>query len=383
MDVITHFSVFSHCNDLGGKVWNPAIKWTHKYAVFVQLTDSHGNTGLGECWCFDSKPDALIAFLQTEVAPHVIGTATKDLPRLASQLLSRATLTARHGILSSALSGVDIAMWDLRSKVHNLPLWALLRNDLPSNVVNQNADGQVYLYASGGLYGQDKSIAVLQAEMTAMKAAGFNLLKMKTGGLSLDDDLQRINAVLHAIGNDCQLIIDGVYSYSAELAIELYDSLPQERIAAFQSPLKADDFAGMQMLVKHGIPVMGTEAEYRSELHHDLIEKKCVAYLQAAPIACGGISRLTQLDSLLANRDEMLSLEVSSTAVALLAAMHYAAASKQVIHTEYHTVHQVFFDLLQIHAVDGRSGWFDLPDIPGIGISLPMTEVTIGFELEL
>ena len=383
MEVITRFSVFTHCNDLGGKVWNPAIKWTTKYAVFIQLTDSLGNIGLGECWCFDSKPDALVAFLRTEVAPHVIGTSIVGLPQVADQLLSRATLTARHGILASALSGVDIAMWDLRSKAENLPLWAFLSKILPSSPTDKNPNGQVYLYASGGLYGKDKSVSDLQSEMTAMKMAGFNLLKMKTGGLNLNDDLNRINAVLEAIGEDCKLIIDGVYSYSPELAIELIEYLPRDRIAAFQSPLKANDLSGMERLVRQGIPVMATEAEYRDELHRFLLEQNCVAFLQIAPIACGGISRLTQLELLTATNSVLLSLEVSSTAVALLAAMHYGAAHQYVAHTEFHFVHQVFFEQLEIQAVDGLSGWFELPAKPGLGITLPMTELDNGFELKL
>ena len=59
---ITRISVHTHCNDLGGKVWNPAIRWTLKYAVFVVLYDAEGRSGTGECWCFDSAPDALVAF---------------------------------------------------------------------------------------------------------------------------------------------------------------------------------------------------------------------------------------------------------------------------------------------------------------------------------
>ena len=68
MNSIKQIAVKFHCNDLGGKVWNPALRWTKKFAVFVELIDDAGRVGLGECWCFDSAPDALLAFLRTEVA---------------------------------------------------------------------------------------------------------------------------------------------------------------------------------------------------------------------------------------------------------------------------------------------------------------------------
>ena len=66
MNQIARIRVSTHCNDLGGKVWNPALRWTRKYAVFVEVEDQDGVTGLGECWCFDSQPDALIAFLRKQ-----------------------------------------------------------------------------------------------------------------------------------------------------------------------------------------------------------------------------------------------------------------------------------------------------------------------------
>jgi len=76
-----------------------------------------------------------------------------------------------------------------------------------------------------------------------------------------------------------------------------------------------------------------------------------------------------------------LSLEVSSTAIALAAACHFAAANKIVAHTEYHYVHQVFMDELHLRPVTGQTGWFKLADEPGLGITLPMDEVNKEFEL--
>lgn len=377
MSVITRFSVYSHCNDLGGKVWNPAIKWTHKHAVFVVLEDEHGIAGLGECWCFDTAPDALIAFLRTEIAPQFLGIDLDQHEVVTQRLLLRATLTARHGMLASALSGVDIALWDMKSRAVNEPLWQYL-----SRTKNQalSRHGQVYLYGSGGLYAKDKTDQDLQAEMHAIHDKGFAMVKMKIGGLAIEEDIDRVKAVLRSLPDTCQLIIDGVYSYSTQEAKRIYNSLPGERIAAFQSPVKASVLSSMQTLTQSGIPVMATEAEYREEIHQLLVDTHAVKYLQTAPIACGGITRLVQLSKTVENTHIELSLEVSSTAVALLAACHFAA-SHEVAHTEYHFIHQVFFDELDLPAVGNRSGWFQLPNSPGIGINLPGDKTSLAFEL--
>lgn len=378
MPDIIKLSVYSHCNELGGKVWNPAIRWTRKHAVFVVLEDSAGNKGLGECWCFDSSPDALIAFLRTEVAPHIVGSKLGDNGKLLKPLLRSATLSARHGILASALSGVDIALWDLRSRHAHQPLWRYLSNVMELGTAN----GCAYLYASGGLYGENKSIADLVAEMQAMQNDGFDTVKMKIGGLSLEQDLERVHAVLDGLAKTSRVIIDGVYTYSPEAALHFYESLPGSRVVAFQSPINASNIAGMKMLTASGVPVMATEAEYRAEIHSSYVNDAAVRYLQVAPVACGGITRLIELSHLLDQTDIKLSLEVSSTAVALLGAMHFAAAYGTVAHTEYHYVHQVFFNDLDIQQARNSAGVFQLSDAAGIGINLPEAHVSAAFSVD-
>ncbi|MFK7853559.1 MAG: mandelate racemase/muconate lactonizing enzyme family protein [Granulosicoccus sp.] len=372
MSCITRFSAYSHCNDLGGRLWNPAIKWTKKYAVFVVLEDEKGIRGLGECWCFDSSPDALLAYLRTEVAPQIIGLDLSSYESVLADLTSRATLTARHGILASAMAGVDIAIWDLRSRDRQVPLWRYL---------DSGAIGDVQLYASGGLYGQDKDDADLASEMINMVEAGFSIVKMKVGALALDDDLRRVFAVLDALPEHIRLIVDGVYSYSFEQALALYQALPKERIDAFQAPVAADDTESMSRLCRLGVPVMGIEAEYRQEIHKQLVVCRAVKYLQSAPIAYNGLSGMIALCEQLSDTALQLSLEVSSTAVATLAACHFAAAFEQVAHVEYHYVHQVFFDQLPLSSSKQEFGRFELPNTPGLGIVLLEGSVVEAFTI--
>lgn len=362
MSIISRIDVATHCNDLGGRVWNPVIRWHQKYAVFVVVEDDEGRRGFGECWCFDSAPDALVAFLRSEVAPHFLDHSTDDLEETASDLTAHATLTGRHGILASALSGMDIAIRDLRSRVHDVPLW---RDLAPAG------SGSIRLYASGGLYGEDKSKDDLAAEVASMASDGFDLVKIKVGGLAIADDVRRVISALSALPDGAQLIIDGVYSYGVDTALRLYYMLPAERIEAFQSPLPAADIAGMAQLCRAGIPVMATEAEYRDELHRRLIGEGAVTFLQTAPVACGGIGRVLALADLVRDTPIRLSLEVSSTAVALMAAAHLAAAEDTIAHVERHYVHQVFYDRLAFRPSPDRPGLFDLPRKPGLGIDLP------------
>jgi L-alanine-DL-glutamate epimerase-like enolase superfamily enzyme len=361
MPVIRNISLRSHCNDLGGKIWNPAFRWTTTYSVFLELTDGKGRIGTGECWCFDSSPEALLAFIKTEVAPHFIDLDLEQAQDVCAKLTAKATLTARHGILASALSGIDIAIWDIRAQSVGLPIWKCL---------NQQGSGVVDLYASGGLYGQEKDEAALAAEMAGFAADGFSLSKMKIGGESFEHDVKRVCAVIDALPAKAKLIVDGVYSYTSDQALKIYDALPQGRIAAFQSPVRASDIAGMKRLSRASVPVMATEAEYRDEMHRQLIDEAEIAFLQTAPIACGGISRVRAMSDLAKGTNTRLSLEVSSTAIAMMAACHIAAADEMIAHVEYHSIHTVFFEQLPFEFPVSTTGANEMPATSGLGITL-------------
>jgi L-alanine-DL-glutamate epimerase-like enolase superfamily enzyme len=367
---LSRISVYSHKNNLGDKVWNPAIRWKNKYAVFIVVEDEDGQTGTGECWCFDTAPDALVAFLRTEVVPHFIGCELSQSESIVQRLYQRATLSARHGILSSALSGLDIALFDLQSRQTNVPLCALL---------GSKEQREVPVYASGGLYGEGKDNQDLANEMASMADKGFYLTKMKIGALPVSEDAERVNQVLAALPSNVSLIIDGVYSYNVDSALDLMGRINGSRIVAFQSPVAAHDIRGMRDLNASGVPVMATEAEYRSEIHQQLIDQSAITFLQTAPIACGGISRLQELYNQVDGTSVRLSLEVSSTAVAFLAASHFAAAYPNVAHVEYHCLHLVFFDQLNLNFDTETPGNICLSEQVGLGFELDTRHVTHEF----
>lgn len=370
--IVTGIRVSSVANDLGGRVWNPAIRWTVKHAVFVELESGDGLCGLGECWCFDAAPDPLIAFLRTEVAPAVIGRDSEEIRDTLAALTRRATLTARHGILASALSGIDIALWDLEAQALGRPLWQAL---------NPDGTGVARLYASGGLYGQGKDADALAGELAGYADRGFFAVKMKIGGLSFAEDVARVEAARRRLGPDVGLIIDGVYSYSADEAAAMFERVAPLGILAFQSPVRASDIAGMRRLAGKGIPVMAVEAEYRDEVFAELIEERAVAILQVSPIACGGVSRVAALAGRAERVGIALSMETSSTAVATLAAAHLAAAFPVISHVEFHMIHQVFFDRLRLDGETFRNSNWRLPAAPGLGLTLDPVRVAAGFHL--
>lgn len=369
---IVGFRIDTVANDLKGRVWNPRIRWEVKHAVFVTLLTSEGRRGLGECWCFDTAPDALIAFLRTEVAPNILGLNAAEARQALEEMTRRATLTARHGILASALSGVDLALWDITAQDKGVPLW---------QAIDPRGTGVAEFYASGGLYTADRSLDSLADELARYTAQGFTTVKMKIGGLSQAEDAARVAAARARLGPEVGLIVDGVYSYTTDGAAQMFDRIRHLDIRAFQSPTLPENLEGMRRLCREGIPVMGIEAEYREELLAELLEGRAVSILQVAPVACGGPSRVLALAERARAAGIPMSLETSSTAVATLAAAHLAAARAEIRDVEYHMIHQVFFDRWPRENGTFVPSRWRLPNRAGLGIELDPRRVTPGPEI--
>lgn len=361
---ITEVSILVARNDLRQRLWNPKLRWGVKSSVLVVVHTDADIDGIGECWCFDAAPDALIAFLRTEVIPQLIGADPLRRQTVRGRLWDGATLSARHGIMASALSGIDIALWDIAAKRQGIPLYRLLGGESP----------WVSVYASGGLYAEGKSESELARELQGYVAQGFDCVKLKVGGLSMAEDVARVRHVRAALGDAVGIIVDGVYSFARATAAAFFAEIEGQGIHAFQSPLSASDIAGMAALKgTHRVPVMGLEAEYREPIFEQLLRSDAVSILQFAVIACGGVTVGLQLLDAAAARGIPCSLECSSTAVAQMAAFHLGAARPNVEAVEYHMVHQALFDRFPAEISDLVGGRLRLPDRPGLGIELPQT----------
>ena len=119
-----------------------------------------------------------------------------------------------HGERSVAVGTIDMAVWDAVAKIAGKPLFRLLaeRHGL-------EADPNVFVYAAGGYYYPGKDLAKLRAEMRSYLDRGYNVVKMKIGGVPVEDDRRRIDAVLSEIGSQASLAVDANGRFDLETAI--------------------------------------------------------------------------------------------------------------------------------------------------------------------
>ncbi|MCT2418239.1 MULTISPECIES: mandelate racemase/muconate lactonizing enzyme family protein [Pantoea] len=119
-----------------------------------------------------------------------------------------------HGERSVAVGTLDMAIWDATAKIANKPLFRLL-----AEMKGVEANPRVFVYAAGGYYYPGKDLSALRQEMRGYLNRGYNVVKMKIGGASLEEDRRRIEAVLDEIGSEARLAVDANGRFDLETGI--------------------------------------------------------------------------------------------------------------------------------------------------------------------
>jgi L-alanine-DL-glutamate epimerase-like enolase superfamily enzyme len=150
-----------------------------------------------------------------------------------------------HGERSVAVGTIDMAVWDAVAKIAGMPLFRLLaaRHGV-------QADPRVFVYAAGGYYYPGKDLAALRAEMRSYLDRGYTVVKMKIGGAAIDEDRERIEAVLTEIGSQAQLAVDANGRFNLESAIAYAKMLRQYPLFWYEEAGDPLDYALQEALAE-------------------------------------------------------------------------------------------------------------------------------------
>ncbi|MDG2256382.1 MAG: mandelate racemase/muconate lactonizing enzyme family protein [Opitutaceae bacterium] len=345
---------------MGGKVWNPALTFNAKEIVFIFVETDTGILGVSEVWSFYGSARSIVDTINHDIAPLVTGEDPHFTERIRHRIAGIAPIGTLEGVLINALSGLDNALWDLRAKLLNTPLYQLLGAYSDS----------VYTYASGGLYGRDKTIDDLKAEVTGYIDQGFSGVKIKIGGVPQRDDLERISVTREAIGPDARLMIDAVHAYNVPEALSLAAKAQQHDIYWFESPIALADNAGHAVInARAGIPVCANESLYGCQNFNDLISRRGTEYVHLDLCACGGITEARKISAIAEAHGLPVTLHSANSVCLFSASINFSATLSQCDSVEYHQVHQ----WLRAYAPEATMALTDGPyvkplEAPGIGM---------------
>lgn len=186
--------------------------------------------------------------LRERFIPRLLQAAPDDLvngggdnfdPFKVWDILMRGEKPGGHGERSVAVGVIDMAMWDIVAKVANKPLYRLLAEQIGDG----SPDERVFVYAAGGYYAPGKDLSQLQEEMRQYLGMGYTHVKMKIGGVSLDEDLRRIDAVLTVVGDSSHLAVDANGRFGWDEALRYAEALKPYRLFWYEEAGDPLDYA--------------------------------------------------------------------------------------------------------------------------------------------
>ena len=191
-----------------------------------------------------------------------------------------------------ALSGIDIALWDILAKKAKLPLYQLLGGKTNSKI-------PVYRY---GMMLQKKSVEELcelfKKEANQIKEKNFKAMKMKVG-LGPKEDLKLVSAVREAIGDNFKLMVDANHAYNKNDALYVGKGLDEMEIYWFEEPVAPEDYYGYKELKeKLKTNIAGGEAEFTKYGWNQLIKNNCIDIAQPEVCGLGGITEYLKVSAL-------------------------------------------------------------------------------------
>ena len=266
--------------------------YKHRTAHLVEIETDEGITGWGECFGPGNIALANKYIVEKVIQPLIIGEDPINKEYIWHKVYNLLRDSGQKGMPIQALSGIDIALWDILAKKAKLPLYQLLGGKTNSKI-------PVYGY---GMMLQKKSVEELcelfKKEANQIKEKNFKAMKMKVG-LGPKEDLKLVSAVREAIGDDFKLMVDANHAYNKNDALYVGRGLDEMEIYWFEEPVAPEDYDGYKELKERlKTNIAGGEAEFTKYGWNQLIKNNCIDIAQPEVCGLGGITEYLKVSAL-------------------------------------------------------------------------------------
>lgn len=342
--------------------------------ALVTVETADGLTGYGEAKVHVGSAGnyrALCALVEHELRPLLLGEDSRNIAGLWERMYNgaRAHLAREHGrsfpvlgrrgITVSAISGVDIALWDLLGKRLKVPVYQLLggrcRDRLPA-------------YASGGWGGPGK----IGPEVRRYVEMGYRAVKIRVGlnDASPDVSAERVGEVREAVGSGVRVMIDAHGTLGLAEARRLCRKIEPYDVAWFEEPTPIDHPADMAALRRGtDIPIAAGESEQTRYAFRDLLRLGAADVVQPDLSICGGLSEARHVASLASAYQVQVAPHLWGGAVLFAAGLHFAAATPNVTILEHCHGHNPPLREMVPERFELEDGCIAVNDRPGLGVT--------------
>jgi D-galactarolactone cycloisomerase len=256
--------------------------FTKRTAHLIEVETDTGLTGWGECFGGGNIALGNRAIVEQVIQPMILGDDPLDREVIWHKVYNGLRDHGQKGMPMQALSGVDIALWDIAGKHADLPIYKLLGGAFRERVP---------VYGYGMMLQRRNDLAdAFKKEAASIRAKGFMATKMKVG-LGVKKDIELAEAVRDGIGPDMDFMADANHAYAIHDAMKVGKALEKLGAFWFEEPVAPEDKDGYRELrAKLHVHIAGGEAEFTRWGFRDLIEGRCVDILQPETCGLGGIT---------------------------------------------------------------------------------------------
>ncbi|MCR4425081.1 MAG: mandelate racemase/muconate lactonizing enzyme family protein [Firmicutes bacterium] len=358
--------------------YSATMMFDHRKSLLVRVETDEGIVGWGEAGQFGPAelPKSVIEHV---FGPMLIGEDPLNTEKLWQDMYCRTRDYGQKGSVIEAISGIDIALWDIKGKALNLPVSTLLGGRFRE---------RVQAYATGLYYQPDYTPEDYVREAEAYVDKGFKGIKVKIGSNALAQDLALVAGLRREFGEDFLIMVDSNHAYNTRSAIRVGKELERYGVYWFEEPVIPEDIDGyVEVRRALNIAIAGGECEFTHYGFKNLITRHAVDIAQPDLSVTGGFTACKKVADLAHLFGVMVVPHIWGSSVAVLAGLQLIAAIPDLPPTntprpgfnetllEFDQSTNPLRERLSKVPIELSDGFVAIPDRPGIGIDIDETVI--------
>ena len=345
-------------------------------STLVRVETDAGITGFGEAKAAVGSAgtnQALMACVRDELGASLVGEDARDISRLWDVMYngSRAHFAigrghvfpafGRRGVTVAAISGIDMALWDILGKDLGRPVWQL---------IGGRRQAAMPAYASGGWA---PTAGIVEELRGFLARGGFKAVKMRVGAGdgTLAHSVERVRTAREGLGPDIDIMCDAHGTFSVAEAKRFCRAVADCDIGWLEEPVTADDKRGQaEVRAATDIPIASGESEFTRFAFRDLAELRANDIFQPDLSIAGGITETIRIEALAAAPQIRFAPHLWGGACTFAAGLQVLAAATSGFIVEYSLGANPMLHELAVEDFTVRDGSLEIPDRPGLGVTI-------------
>jgi L-alanine-DL-glutamate epimerase-like enolase superfamily enzyme len=335
--------------------------------TLIEIRTDDGVVGYGSCFTSQALVEGALEVLR----PFLLGESAVEPERVSEKLHQFTFWQGRGGSITHAISGIDIALWDIMGQATGQPVSRLLGGRYRDRIKPYGS----LLFAEP---------EILRPRLESAVARGFRALKLGWNGfgrVSRAYDELLVRTARETVGTDVEIMVDAggseqFWPHGYKWALETAKMLADYHVAWFEEALPPDDIEGYIRLRENApLPISGGEVLTRRQSFLPWIERGALDIIQPDTTKCGGLSEARRIAWMAYDHNIQMVSHGWNTAVGLAADLQLAAAMPVALYVEYITPSPYIDDIVAEPFVLDTDGMLAIPTSPGLGVTLDLERI--------